>query len=67
MVTVNLAGDYIEYSENGRMFYDARIPDESSVSWYIRHMSDKMWFTAEVRARTMEIIRHAHGEQENAA
>lgn len=67
MVTVERDGAYLVFKRDGVEFYDTAIPAQADVGRLIRHMSDKMWFTAEVRARTMEIIRQAHGEQENAA
>lgn len=62
MVIVKRSGEYLEYRNDGRMFYDTQIPARSSVGSFIRHMSDKTWFTPDVKRETLEIIKASHGE-----
>ena len=63
MVTVKRNGEYLEYWDDGRMFYDTQIPYHSAVGRLVRHMSDKTWFTPGVKRETLEIIRATHMER----
>lgn len=64
MVTVERDGDFLNYSRDGHIFYDPAIPSQADSARFFRHMSDKMWFTDELKRQTTQLVREAWGDNE---
>ena len=56
MITVERDGGYLIFRRDGVEFYDTAIPAQADVGRLIRHLSDKAWFTPDVRRQTLMLI-----------
>lgn len=63
MVTVERDGDFLNYIQDGHVFYDPAIPSQADSARFFRHMSDKMWFTGELKRETVRLVLEWWGEQ----
>ena len=61
MVTVQLDGDFLNYMRDGHVFYDPAIPSPADIGRFFRHMMGKTWFSPELKAETMRLVREYYG------
>ena len=62
MVTVERDGAYLIFRRDGVEFYDTAIPAQADVGRLIRHMSEKRWFTDELKRETVRLVMEWWGD-----
>ena len=64
MVTVQSDGDFLIYMRDGVEIYDPAIPAPAEIGRFFRHMMSKTWFTPDMKAETMRLVREYYGGEE---
>lgn len=61
-MTVERDGAYLIFRRDGVEFYDTAIPAQADVGRLIRHMSEKRWFTDELKRETVRLVMEWWGD-----
>ena len=56
MVTVERDGDFLNYIQDGHVFYDPAIPSPADAARFYRHLMDKNWMTQELKRETVRLV-----------
>lgn len=55
---------HLVFVRDGVEVYEPAIPAQADVAWFFRHMGGKTWFTPELKAETMRLVREYYGGEE---